>query len=211
MRYRLGGFTLAETIIIVAVVGILAMTATVVFREPDRLALARDQIILHIRYTQHLGVMDDKFDPSDANWRFRRWRLRFENTGFPEYAGGKANGWSYSIFADKDKGANNAPSLGELAKDPLTKRLLSGGFNDSLKSADPRATPEMALWYWRVETLVFTNCNRSIAFDEIGRPYNAGAKTIKALTRTCKITLKGENEESASVCIEPETGYAHEC
>ncbi|MDR2152782.1 MAG: hypothetical protein LBO72_08175 [Helicobacteraceae bacterium] len=204
-----------ETVVAVVIVGILAAIAIASSYEPDRLALAQDQIVRHIRYTQHLSVMDDKFDPQDPNWRLRKWRLRFGHHANPIYVGGLPNGWSYTIFADKDPEASTAPSISEIALDPHTKLLLSGGFNDSLKTSDRRATPEMALWHWRVKELQFTGCNQIIGFDEMGRPYNmsnsASGTTSKILTTTCKITLKDENDDTASVCVEPETGWTHEC
>jgi hypothetical protein len=205
-----------EAVIVVMIVGILAMIAVATSYEPDRLALARDQIIRHLRYAQHLAVMDDKFDPDDSNWTAKKWRVRFSSHGNPIYVGGKPNGWSYSVFSDKEPKPNNAPAISEMAVDPLTKKRLSGGFNSSLKSDDPRATPEMALWYWKVENIVFSNCLQTIGFDEIGRPYNmhnnsASVTIVDAITTTCKITLENENKEKASLCVYPETGRVSEC
>ncbi|MDR1451235.1 MAG: prepilin-type N-terminal cleavage/methylation domain-containing protein [Helicobacteraceae bacterium] len=211
-----GGFTLIEAIITIMIAGILSMIAYAVFYEPDKLALARDQIIRHLRYTQHLAVMDDKFDPNDPNWELKRWRLKFSTSANPIYAGGKAGGWTYTIFADQDRNASNTSSLEEMAVDPLTKRRLSGGVPSRLRSDRPDFTPEMALWYWRVERLDLHGCLQTIAFDEIGRPfhlYNTSSSTTvkRPMLATCKITLIGESGEQASLCIALETGRVSEC
>ncbi|MCF6310454.1 MAG: type II secretion system GspH family protein, partial [Sulfurimonas sp.] len=54
-------FTMLELVMVIVVIGILA--AVMLPRvASDRLAEAATQVISHIRYTQHLAMVDDQFD-----------------------------------------------------------------------------------------------------------------------------------------------------
>lgn len=103
-------FTMLELVFVIIVIGILAVLAMPNFnRHP--LQEATEQLASHIRYTQHLAMVDDKFDPADANWWERKWQL-------------KITGTSYDVFSDS--GAfNHTADVGEAAIDPLTKTPIS--------------------------------------------------------------------------------------
>ena len=60
-------FTMLELVFVIVIIGILAVVAMPSFQR-DTLQEAGNQIISHIRYTQHLAMMDDKFNPADATW-----------------------------------------------------------------------------------------------------------------------------------------------
>ena len=53
-------FTMLELVFVIVVSGILAATFIPRF-DRDNLQEAADQVISHIRYTQHLAMVDDKF------------------------------------------------------------------------------------------------------------------------------------------------------
>ena len=65
-------FTLIELIMVIVIVGVLSMIAASSFPEEDELRLAQEQIIRHIKLTQHLAIMNDMFDPSDRWWICKR-------------------------------------------------------------------------------------------------------------------------------------------
>ncbi|EAJ5693991.1 prepilin-type N-terminal cleavage/methylation domain-containing protein [Campylobacter fetus] len=70
-------FTLIEIIIVLVIVGIMA-SFTIPKLNRNDLRLAADQIVSHIRYTQHLAIIDDKFDTKDTkdtNWYKGRWQI----------------------------------------------------------------------------------------------------------------------------------------
>lgn len=46
------------------------------------MTLAKNQVIAHIRYTQHLAMMDDKFNADESTWYKRRWQIWFSKTGY---------------------------------------------------------------------------------------------------------------------------------
>ncbi|MCX6061596.1 MAG: prepilin-type N-terminal cleavage/methylation domain-containing protein [Campylobacterales bacterium] len=102
-------FTMLELIFVIIVIGILAVFAMPNFnRHP--LQEAAEQVASHIRYTQHLAMVDDKFDPSNANWWQRKWQLTIAGT-------------SYNVYSDINE--NGGFDAGEAAVDPLTKTPIS--------------------------------------------------------------------------------------
>ena len=101
-------FTMLELVFVIIVIGILAVLAMPNFnRHP--LQEATEQLASHIRYTQHLAMVDDKFDPADANWWKTKWQLEITGT-------------SYNLYSDKN---DNGFTTGEAAIDPLTKTPIS--------------------------------------------------------------------------------------
>ena len=218
-------FTMMELVFVIAVIGILA--AVIIPRsKSNQLDNAATQLISHIRYTQHLAMIDDKFDKSDNKWFEERWTLRFKRDLL--YAGSYIpNGtykdeWAYSIFSDRNHDGNPYPS--EMAKNPLNpNQYLSGGYNNTLHVEDIQSMKELRFGTaYNINSVTFGGGCRSnilyIHFDHLGRPFNSVATSSayevassgwhKLLTSRCIITLSSE-EGSTSIAIEPETGYAH--
>lgn len=102
-------FTLLELVFVLIVIGILAVLAMPNFRGHP-LQDAAEQVASHLRYTQHLAMIDDKYDPSDPTWWQTRWQLTIAGT-------------SYDLYSDRDK--DGALTAGEAAVDPLTKTPIA--------------------------------------------------------------------------------------
>jgi len=95
-------FTMLELIMVIVIIGILA--AVIMPRTgSNKTAEAAVKLISDIRYTQHLAMIDDKFDSNNANWYKNIWRIRFDTNT------------SYSIVSDNNK----------FAKDPITKEDMN--------------------------------------------------------------------------------------
>ena len=69
-------FTLIEIVFVIVIIGILAVVI-IPRTERDPLREAAIQIVSDIRYTQHLAMIDDKYDSTDSNWYRNRWQLLF--------------------------------------------------------------------------------------------------------------------------------------
>lgn len=151
-------FTLIELIFVIVLIGILAVSATSRFTN-DTLQTAADQIINHIRYTQHLAMTDDKYRPSAAlsefngagatnnaqSWYKSRWQLRFSNT-----ATGSGGRWAYTIYSDQPGTTTNdydgKPGLNEIAVDPHdATKLMSGGYATIVAEGDANRNETMDL------------------------------------------------------------------
>jgi prepilin-type N-terminal cleavage/methylation domain-containing protein len=96
-------FTMLELVFVIVVIGILAM-AIIPRMDRDTVYEAAEQLVSHIKYTQHLAMTDNVYDHNDPNWYQNRWRITF-------------NGNTYEV--SKSAGAS-------FAQDPLTKADMDG-------------------------------------------------------------------------------------
>ena len=219
-------FTMLELIFVIVIVGILSVMIAPSF-QGNNLRQAADQLVSHIRYTQHLAMMDNKFSTTDSNWFLERWTIRIKENLV--YSGGYTpNGtfsdvWSYTIYNDKSHDGN--PNLSEMAINPLNvSQYLSGGYNNTLHMDDVSSMGEMRLGEeYGINAVTFTggcrNDTQFIHFDYIGRPFNSFPNNNTAyqvgtpgwhrlLTLPCDIILSS-GSDSETIRIEPETGYTH--
>lgn len=224
-------FTMLELIFVIVIVGILSFIAASSFQR-NTLREAADQLVSHIRYTQHLAMMDDKFDPNDSNWFLERWTLRIKQdlvyAGVYVPNGTYSDKWAYTIYSDTSHDGNPNPS--EMAKNPLNNtQYLSGGYNNTLHFQDPSSMKSLRLGeHYGIKDITFGGGCRStvpfIHFDYLGRPMNSFPTTNpyelpaagwhKLLTSQCQITLCDKvctdvSAQKVIIAIEPETGYTH--
>jgi len=220
-------FTMLELVFVIVIIGILSFVAANSFQR-NTLREAADQVVSHIRYTQHLAMIDDKFDPNDSEWYKSRWQIFFANTD------GSGNAWSYMVFSDSPN-YTGTPDIAEHAKNPSDEnRYLSGGYSTgNIDVNSSLATKEMNLGnkYGLLDVDFVNGCTiattrQRISFDYLGRPFygNPHAQTsayhdelnFKILRTTCHIELclttpcsTATNENKITIAIEPETGYTH--
>ena len=192
-------FTMLELIFVIVVVGILSYMAASSFQR-NTVQEAADQLVSHIRYTQHLAMMDDKFNPTLANWFRNQWHLDFTYDN---------NLWVYSVLS-----ANNTNTY---AKDPLNADTYLSGLS-TVPQANRSKNLQLQAKYG-ITTITFTNCPTannatgfSLYFDSLGRPYGdksgANAPHINLLTTQCSIVLSNGNAaDNITIDIQPETGY----
>jgi len=211
-------FTLLELVFVIVVIGILsALIIPKMERDPVREAAI--QLVSHIRYTQHLALVDDKYadteDPNGRWWR-GRWELKFKS------ADETNNKESYTIFADSYTYSGNANSVDEIATNPQdNSKKLTGG-DSAVPYNNDKATKSMNLGmsYGITSVALGPNCKHSsskgIAFDHLGRPLRGGFSAFTSpypssdnlIISDCNITLSN-GSESVIVTITPETGYTY--
>ena len=209
-------FTLLELVFVIVVIGILA-AVIIPKTKTNPVEEAAIQLVSHIRYTQHLAMMDDKFNV-DNKWYEERWQIRF--TLGSEGSDGKI---AYAIFSDFNGAHSTHPELNELAKDPLTGLAITGGVTNAVKYTDEGVYSKANLGVtYNIDSITFSPpCqyygSMRIAFDHLGRPIkgNIGSTTVtsnidtlKYITQRCEISLHS-GSESETIAVEPETGYAH--
>lgn len=210
----------------IVVVGILAATI-IPNTKTNPLQEAALQVVSHIRYTQHLAMVDDKFNASDPIWYKKRWQLKFSKAVVTE------NKWSYVIFSDRSGGGN--PDSRDIAVNPLdrNKKLTGGSAGASMiHTGDDEATEEMNIGktYGVLDVDFSSACrtgatSKNILFDHLGRPlrgknsnyvsaYDSGSATNALIDAGCTITIcsvldckNASNDEKVTIAIENETGY----
>ncbi len=193
-------FTMLELVLVIVIVGILSFFLASGW-ERNTLREAADQIVKHIRYTQHLAMQEDKFDPADGTWYRERWQIRFRQL---------LGEIGYVVFSDRNQNRNTDAT--EIAVDPLSSEGLNGFANfrkGNLTTA--YGINNVALSCFADDnSLVATNLG-SISFDALGRPYNgvsdAAAPFQYLLAANCTITLTDNQARTVTITIQPETGY----
>jgi len=181
-------------------------------------------VINHIRYSQHLAMMDDRFSPDDIGftgtgpkgaWQASRWQIYFKKCTAND-------NFYYEVYSDRDR-EGNSDSIEE-AKDPMTQESLG----DNAYGVGANCKNYLGITNltsrFKINNITFsgTNCVqnatsnklKSVAFDELGRPYNSVTYSFEPYkyfqTNKCLITLIHPTEGSSYICIEPITGYTHQ-
>ena len=220
-------FTMIELIFVIVVVGILA---AIMIPKLNRNASreAANQILTHIRYTQHLAMQDDKYENFINNqsklWFKMRWGIAFNNTSLYDECLIDKPGiktWKYNVFFDNSfKGNINSES--EVANDIYKSgKLLSGGWSGMSTDACKKINKELNLGKrFGITSVDFKDgCSgmQTINFDEMGRPMkvvsvtkNRGAKRPydRLLKKDCSITITDKRGNQTTIIIEKESGFA---
>ena len=205
-------FTMLELVFVIVIIGILA-AAIIPSTRTNPLQEAAIQLVSHIRYTQHLAMVDDKFDSTNADWFKERWQVVFE------YATSEPK---YSIYSDRPTYTGNA-DISEVAIDPLNKNKILSGGGTALTSVAAKAKLNKKLnlnQSYGINSVSFSsNCqfalSTRLAFDHLGRPlignigsYSSAYINNRLLQGQCQITLFN-SEGNVTIAVESETGYAH--
>lgn len=194
-------FTMIELVFVIVIVGIISVMIAPSF-DRNNLREAADQLVSHIRYTQHLAMMDNKFMSSEkassmpvgsnaactsrgANtikkcnamfWYLGRWQLKFSNQ------------W-YSVMSDSANssydGNPNASSINiEVARDLIdTNKYLIGSnpsyFFSGTKPERVNESLDLNNEYSVKKVIISGGTSSSasrIIFDNLGRPYRGDTK-----------------------------------
>jgi prepilin-type N-terminal cleavage/methylation domain-containing protein len=209
-------FTLLEMVFVLVVIGILA--AVVLPRtKGNSLQDAGIQLLSHIRYTQHLALIDSKFDANDRNWFKKRWQLVFSSSAAAN------NQPAYTIFADTAGNSTGDANSSEIALNPQNStQYMTGGYPGAnaldINHDDFNGMKKLNLGmsYGVTSVTLSGGCSNSrIAFDNLGRPMkgdqssmNGAYTNSRLITQDCLITLSNGNE-NLIISIRPETGYAN--
>jgi type II secretory pathway pseudopilin PulG len=190
-------------VFVIVTIGILS--AVVIPRmQNSRLREAADQIISHIRYAQHLAIMDDQFDPRDDNWYRKRWQIFFEQ---------ESDNWIYTIYSDGN--TNGQADETEIAINPQDSSKRLTGKTEAYITSDMNLGRKYGIT--GANGIKFERCGliNRLAFDHLGRPMDGNLMdhigsygNTKLITTSCRITIKDSSGDSLRIIIQPETGFA---
>ncbi|MBF1032042.1 MAG: type II secretion system protein [Candidatus Nanosynbacter sp.] len=219
-------FTMIELVFVIVIVGILA---AIMIPKLNRNASreAANQILTHIRYTQHLAMQDDKYEnfvsDNPVRWFRMRWGVAFNNTSLQKCSIDEPGvvTWKYSVFFDKSLNGN-INSENEVANDIYKSgKLLSGGWSSGIvtEAICKKWNKELNLGKrFGITSVDFKDgCSgmQTIIFDEMGRPMRVASTTSggakrpydRLLKKDCKITITDKRGNQTTIIIEKESGF----
>ena len=193
-------FTMLELIAVILIVAILSIIMIPRFSD-SKLREAADQIISHIRYTQHLAMTDDRYNPTEENWPKERWQIGFWQC--------TNNDWYYIVGHDLDHGGGIGN--GESAINPADKKHLFT--SNACNPGNDQSNDILISKKFGITNVIFSaSCgnNKYIAFDNIGRPYKStmGSNIYDLIDNKCQIHFVADDGDF-NITIEPESGYVH--
>ena len=222
-----------EIVLVIVLIAIFAAVLKFANKDDDRLHLATLQVLEHIRYTQHLAMSDNKFDPKEnryintpgkanagiGKYHLGRWQIRFQVVGSTNAANGFVG---YSVFSDFDRQGNiDIKNVLNPAINPADGKWLRLYDNCENCSNDVFLNRK-----YGIDDISFSaNCQKAgfskvandnigaIIFDEKGRPFYGISDDAKKpyeykLNTECNITLKVDTGKTATISVYPESGYA---
>ena len=212
-------FTLLEIVFVIVAIGIIAAVMIPRTRS-NPLKEAAQQLLSDIRYTQHLAILDDKFNPKDVNWYKKRWQIVFGSN-----SAANNHQVAYTIFADTSKKSSGDPNPAEIAVNPSNPaQLMCGGYSgaSSLNINNDNFVGmkklNLGMSYGVTSLKLQGGCkNNRIFFDYLGRPmqgkqsemtwaYSTKTTYKRVIMQDCKIVLS-DGTKSVTIVIKPETGF----
>ncbi len=194
-----------ELVFVIVVIGIIAAVALPRFAA-DNVQDAMDQILSDIRYTQHLALVDNVIDPTNARWQRAFWSIQFENT-----AGGAPSKWAYTIGSDSNMLGNF--NLAEAAVDPRDGRPIFSSVTEGATNVSPKVFISKKFGITNVTFAGSCTGAQYVGFDNFGRPHQghlgSGSPDYSTvLHNDCNIIFTFAGGETEQITINKETGYA---
>lgn len=219
-------FTMLELVFVIVVIGILA-AVIIPSTKTNPLQEAAIQVLSHIRYTQHLAMVDDKYDAANLDaalapkWFKERWQIIFSSNA---NSGAKMG---YTIFSDTSGGSTGHPNELEIARNPMnSNQRMTGGYtgdiNLDIDNAGFVGMNRLNIGRkYGISNLVFsascsgTGASKRIAFDHLGRPIhgdlssnNESLENDDLIRSDCDILLTHSDGETITIRVQEETGYS---
>ncbi|VAY87534.1 N-terminal methylation [hydrothermal vent metagenome] len=199
-------FSFLELILAIVLIGII-ITQFIPKNNSSKLNIATNKMVLYLKYTRYMAMIDNKFDHKNNKWYKAWWTLKFHRCN-------KSIGGIYYVVYSDISGGTAHYKKEDCLKDPLTNKYLysNGCTRDTLNDK----SKYILLSEFGV-TKVDVSCNTTSAIGQIsfahdGKIYSQlGGTPIKdyEITKTCYINMYDENNNKATIAVEANTGFIY--
>jgi hypothetical protein len=200
-------FSLIELIFVIILISILT-SQFIPKNNISNLNMAVDKLILYLKYTRYIAMLDNKYDLKDGMWFKERWTLKFQKCSQ------SIGGLYYVVFSDKNH--KGSPNKNECLKDPVTNKYLYSHWDCEAGSDESKyilLTKEFGV------TNIQVSCNSTstlgqFSFGNDGKVYSRLGVSADELNKyeikeTCYIDIYDTINNQATIAIEPYTGYIY--
>lgn len=203
-------FTLIEIIIVIVIIAILSSIVSP-DNNIDITNEASAQIISHIRYTQQLGLKDNKHRQDyDKQWQNGYWKWSWTNCS-------KDSGSFYTITSNED--LTGSISKTDSIFDQATGEYLylNKNYCGNRDSSIDESTDIDLYKRFGIEHIYSSGgCSKvqNISFDYFGRPHSGNYNNNSLffqhiLHEDCILTFQYDSDKNFSITITAQTGYTY--
>jgi len=207
MKYFTKSFSLLELIFTIALIGIIS-SQFIPKNNLSKLNIAADKIIMYLKYTRYIAMIDNKYNHLDDMWFRERWTVKFQNCS------SSIGGLYYVVYSDTNHGGGINKS--ECLKDPITNKYLYSHY-------DCNAGSDESKYVLLTKTFGVTNiditCNKTstigqISFDHMGKAYSKIGLEVEDSKKyyikdDCLIKMYDKEKNMVELVIEGHTGFIY--
>lgn len=202
-------FSILELIFIIILIGIINSQVSHK-NNLSKIKLAKQQLILHLKYVRYIAMVDNKYDKDDPLWFRKRWTVKFLNCNKT------IGGIYYIIYSDENK--NGYISKDETLKDPLTNSYIYSYQCKEDKIYDKNNLVLLTKQYDITNIDISCNSTTTIgqfSFGNNGEVYtrlstNENKSEENRLNTICKISIYDKFNNQEIIEIHPITGQIEE-
>ena len=198
-------FSIIELIFVITLIGIITSQVSIK-NNLSKIKLAKQQIILHLKYVRYIAMIDNKYDKDNPLWFRKRWTLKFLNCQ------SSIGGLYYVIYSDENE--NGYISKNETLKDPLTNNYI---YSYQCKEDSLYDKNKLVLLTKRYNVdRINISCNKTstigqLSFDIYGELHsklstNSNEKEKYKINKPCIIEIIDKDNNKETITIHDKTG-----
>ena len=205
-------FSILELIFAITLISII-LTQAVFKNNFSKLQQAVDRLVLYLKYTRYIAMLDNKYDDDNTTkWQLRRWTIKFKDC-----TNKQKDGIYYLIYSDEN--INGKTSKTECLKDPLTNKYIYS-YNCNEDTVGDKSKYILLKQFDIIDAKLSCYSQGSsktigkISFGYDGQIYlssseNQDISKITQMNNPCFIELFDKYNTKSTIKIEPITGFIH--
>jgi len=200
-------FSLIEIIFVISILAIIT-SYSISKNNLNKLNLAKDQIIMHLKYMRYIALLDNKYEHNNDLWFRKAWNLKFRRCN-------NDTGIHYYIYSDNDNSGHAKEE--ESLKDPLTQQYIYS--STACIDKNNRTNYTLLSKYYNIKSVDISCNNTSSSLGQIlylndGIAYsrfenNKNSINKYKINQNCTIKLIDFDNNYKIITVEGKTGYVY--